>query len=116
MKSRHRKVGHSHTRADAWNVSRWRRAARGGVWRPIFRRDFLRCVDRPHVPRILRFPVEEELAIKSHRRQGDPTAAAAAVAATMMTRRSEGGGFRKEKIVTGRKHDHRKKNRFSFWL
>ena len=84
--------------------NRQRRAALGGAWRAVFWWGFLLRVDRPCAPRNLRFPAGEELAGKSHQRQGDPTAA----------RRSDDGGFLKENKVTGRKHDHRKKKiRFS---
>ena len=58
-------------RAGAWKASRRRRAARGGAWRAVFRRGFLLRVDRLGAPRNLRFPVGEELARKSHLRQGD---------------------------------------------
>ena len=82
MESRHRKVGHVPTHTSAWNAGHRRRVARGGAWMAVawmavFRRGFLRRVDRPHAPRNLRFPAEEELVGKSHRRQGDLTAAAA---------------------------------------
>ena len=85
-------------------LARGRQAACGGVWRAVFRRVFLRRVDRLHAPRNLRFLAGEELAGKSHRRQGDLTTA---------TRRFDGRGFRKENKVTERKHDHKKKKRFS---
>ena len=78
MESRHRKVGHVPTHTSAWNAGHRRRVARVGAWMTVFRRGFLRRVDRPHAPRNLRFPAEEELVGKSHRRRGDLTAAAAA--------------------------------------
>ena len=106
MKSRHRKVGHAHTSAGAGEASRRRRVARGGAWRAVFQQGFLRRVDRPRAARNLRFPAGEELAGKSNRRQGDPTAA----------RRSDGGGFWKENKVTERKYDHRKKKKIRFSL
>ena len=31
------------------------------AWGAVFRRGFLRCVDRPRAPRNMRFPAEEEL-------------------------------------------------------
>ena len=58
----------------------------------VFRRGCYRRVDRPRVPRNMRFPVGEELVGKS------PATA----------RISGGGGFREENKVTGMKHDHRK--------
>ena len=90
MESRHRKVGHAPTRDSACNTSHRRRVARGGAGMAVFRRGFLRPVDRSPAPRNLRFPAGEELAGKSHqrrgdapagkshRRRGDPMAAAAA--------------------------------------
>ena len=52
----------SGSRAGVWNLGRWRRVARGGVWMTIFRRG--PRVDRPRVPRNLRLSVGEELARK----------------------------------------------------
>ena len=93
MESRHRKVGQVPTRPGAWNVGLRRRVALGDARMAVFQRGFLRRVDRPRAPRNLRFPTGEELARKSHRRRGDPTA-----------RRSDGdggsgGGFQKENKV-----------------
>ena len=74
--------------------------------RAVFRQDCHRRVDRPRAPRNLRFPAEEELAVKS-----PVTARAAARArarAAAATRRSDDGGFQEENKVIGMKHDHRK--------
>ena len=76
------------------------------AWMTVFRRSFLRLVDRPRAPWNPRSPTGEELVGKSHRRREDLTAA---------TGRSDGGGggnrgFWKENKVTGRKHGHRKRN------
>ena len=68
----------------------------------VFRRGFLRRVDRPRAPWNLRSPAGEELAGKSHRRRGDQTAM------TLF------GGFRKVNKVIGRKHDHWKKKKIRF--
>ena len=64
MKSRHRKVSHTHTRAGAWTASCRRGAERDSACGAVFRQGFHRRVDRPHAPRNLRFPAEEELAEK----------------------------------------------------
>ena len=78
----------------------------GGAWMAIFRRGFLRRVDQPRVPPNLRFPVEEELAGKSHLRQGDPTAATAATE----------GSRRKIKRPEGNTIIEKKKIGFPLWL
>ena len=54
----------SGSRAGVWNSGRWRRVARGGSWMTIFRRGFLRRVDRPRAPRNMRSSAGEELAGK----------------------------------------------------
>ena len=48
-----------------------------GAWRAVFRRGFLRRVDRPRVPRNLRFSAGKvtggkEIRLRRRRRQGDP--------------------------------------------
>ena len=98
MKSHHRKMIHAHPRVGAWTASCWREAAIDGACGAIFWRGSHRLVDRPRVPRNLRFPAGEELAGKS----------LATATATATARRSDDGGFREENIMTGMKHDHRK--------
>ena len=44
----------------------------GGSWATVCQRGFLRRVDRPHAPRNLRWPTEEELAVKVGRKKSPP--------------------------------------------
>ena len=55
-----------------------RQLEKSGAWMTVFRRGFLRRVDRPCAPWNLRSPAGEELVGKSHWRRGDPMMAAVA--------------------------------------
>ena len=105
MESRHRKVGHAPTRDSVCNTSHRRRVARGGAGMAVFRRGFLRPVDRSPGPRNLRFPAGEELAEKVT--SGEEMLRPEKV---FGPRRSDGGsggrGFQKENKVTKKKHGH----------
>ena len=109
MKSRHQKVGHvpthAHTRrlvggkppekSDAW----WRVESYFPVGFSPTCRSAL-CASESKVSG------QRRVGWKIHQRQGDLTTTAAA-------RRSDDRGFQNENKVTGRKHDHQKKIRFS---
>ena len=113
MKSRHRKVGHTPTRAHThWRVE-GKPLEKNGAWQPVescFPTGFppmcrsASCISKSKVSD------RRRAGRKSQWRQGDPTTAVA-------VKRSDGGGFREENKVTERKHDHRKKKLgFPFWL
>ena len=77
MKSCHRNATrpHAHRSTDMWMASCRRGAVRDGACGAVFRRGFIRRVDRPRAPRNLRFSARGA-GRKSHRRQrrGDPMA------------------------------------------